>query len=311
VHESNAYLPDLFMPKFVDGENRLRVELTGQRFLFSNGSQSVNLTLIRLDPTHGAPWISSARLHPADGTPAYEVNVVFDPVHWIALFVVQANPPPGIEARAFRPPPEDEIEFLLEKFTTDGQATELAAERIKWGSTPVLLFAADEPGDYMTALVARTMDGRLFETNASYAVEENPALAEWASTWESFDATKLDGNWMRKVVLPDQPALPTGGISRVGEAVGGIPTLRTVETKVTLDGVEETFQEFWLFRADPVPTLRVIQRVKEAPDLCWYGPVTFGELDGQRFIAMKNLPMGGLMWRWDRTLSLRDLLIEK
>ena len=311
VRENNTYLPDLFMPKFVDGENPLSIELTGQRFLFSNGAQSVNLTLNRLDPTPGAAWIAHARLHPADGTPAYEVEVVFDPVHWIALFVIQSSPPPGIEARALRPAPEDEVEFLLETFSSEGVPGMLDAERISWGATPVLLFAADTAGDYMTALIARTMDGRTIETNATYSVEDNPALVEWSGAWEQFDPAALEGSWKREVLLPGHPPLETGALSRIGEAVGGIPTLRTVETQVTLDGVSETFQEFWLFRADPVPTLRVIQRVRDAPDLCWYGPVTFQEIDGRRFIALKNLPMGGVLWRWEKTFNLRDLLIGR
>lgn len=302
-------LADLFMPNFSDKENNLSVELTGQRFLVSNTEVSYNLTLDATNPDHGSPITAMAKVFRKGEARPILVEIGFDPVHWTAAYVLPLSDDPKVASRPIIPGADDTVSFFLETVDDDGKAGLIETEPMAWRRGPLLLFAADDPGKYCTILSAVTMDGRTFDDNAIYEVEENPDLASWIASYAEFDPANLrmDDSWYRNLVGPDGKLIETGAVSTVKELVGGIPGFFKVETALTLDGKAEKMTEYWLFRADPVPTLRIIQPVAGNADLCWYGPVSLGkEKDRRGWIAMKVQQMGGVMWKWQ--MSILDSL---
>ena len=302
-------LADLFMPNFTDKVNQLAVELTCQRFLVTNGKTTLNLTLDCTNPAHGAAFTTLAKLTRKGQKEPVSVEISFDPIHWVATKVQPLSTNPQVAARPIIPDASDRVSFLIETLDAKDDLVLVETEAMTWGKGPSLLFSHDEPGRYGTILSAITMDGRTTETSAVYEVETNPDLASWAGTFATHNPAKLrlDYTWLRHVVAPDGSLIDTKVKTTLKENVGNLPGFFNMESALILDGKPDTLSEFWLFRQDPLPTMRIIQPIAGGPDLCWYGPVCFGEdPDGRPWIAMKVMQMGGAMWKW--RLSVLDHL---
>lgn len=307
VQEGGTEITDLFMPRFVDGENRLQVELTGQRFLASDGETTVNLTLDASSPDHGAALTSLAKFYPAGADKPALVEVEFDPVWWIVVRVNLLSGNPLIASRPIQPREGDRLAFLLETVADDGTADSVETPALTWrGRGPALLFSRDEPGDYRSIFVARTLDGREYFLSLDYPVEANPELESWIASWKDVDWSRLRGTWSRHVLLPDGGTLDTHTTCTLGAPIQPGATAFEVSSVTRLDGRDEQIGQFWFFQPGPVPSLRIIHPIAGSPDLCWYGPARLGQ-DGQRpWLALKALQVGGVTWRWD--LSLFDSL---
>ncbi len=306
VKQGATEVTDLFMPRFVDGENRLQIELTGQRFLVTDGTNTVNLTLDATAPDHGAAMIARANYYPRGSTVAEPVEFSFDPVWWIATELKRLKGDPNIAQRPLAPKDGDEFTFIIETVDDQGNEATIETARLTWrGRGPALLFAQDDPGEYRSTFVARTLDGREFYVAVDYPVEANPAMTEWIESWKDIDWTKLHGNWNRHVLLPEGGTLDTKTRTTIAAASGPAGVFE-VTSEVVINGRTESLPQYWVFQPGPVPSLRIISPVAGSPDLCWFGPARLGQEDKTPWLALKALQVGGVTWRWD--LSLYDQL---
>lgn len=300
-------LADLFMPMFKDGENKLAIELTAQRFVVSNGETSSNLTLDMSNPTPGAPYITRGQWHRANDKTPVDVEVAFDPIMWTVIQVNQLGGDPAITNRAVEPGENDSISFLLETIDDDGKNGTVATPAMRWAKGPSLIFYRDDPGEYHTLLAALTLDGRQFTAGVDYSVQESAAMTDWADSWKDWDPETLKGGWRRHLIAPDGTLVDLESPAFVKGNIEQNKTFFEVENEVTIDGETHKQTQLWLIQGGPVPSLRIIQPVADGPDLCWYGPVRLGQDEKTPWIAMKALQVGGLIWRWDRSIleSLR------
>ena len=307
VQEGATEVTDLFMPRFVDGENRLQVELTGQRFLVSDGVNTLNLTLDATAPDHGAPLVARAVYYAGNAQTGEAVEVAFDPVWWVVIGLRRLGGDPAIAPRPIRPTEGDRIAFIIETMDDAGEPGEVETVPLPWrGRGPTLLFAQDEPGDYRSVFIARTLDGRAHTVAVDYPVEANPAVTEWTESWQNVDWSRLAGRWQRHVLAPDGSKVDTHTPTVLKLAAGAGPGVFEVATEVEIAGRKETLAQFWLFQPGPVPSLRIIHPTAGSPDLCWYGPARLGQDEKTPWLALKALQVGGVTWRWD--LSLYDQL---
>lgn len=292
-------LSDLFMPKFTDGKTALSVELPGLRFVASNGDASANLTLDTSAPRFDAPFAARAKLRRAGRGAPLDVEVYFDRAWWRAEAIFELTEgASAAEPRRLAPQPDDEFSFLLETRTEDFTAGTIESAPLRWGRGLQLVPVADEPGAYRTYLDAETMDGRESFVWADYAVEENPQLAAWRESWRAWEPKLMNGTWRRELATGPDEWKELDARAHFGAAIPGAGNVFRVTEEFGPKGRRETAATTWILDTRGMPTLRVLTELEGGRTLCWYGPAALGEERGSPWIAMKVLPVGGVLWRW-------------
>ncbi|TAH38163.1 MAG: hypothetical protein EYC70_05955 [Planctomycetota bacterium] len=302
VREAAAEDVDLVMPQFVDGENRLQSELTGMNFAVSNGELQVLATLDMATPSSQAPFVARARLHEPGAAAPKPIAIEFHRALWLVQAVYDLTPAADgrVEPRRIQPAADALVGVLLETLEDDGTTGILENEAIPWKDGPRLVLSMDEPGRNRADLIAETMDGRRYHAACEYELAANPDLERWSQSWRAYDPAALTGIWRQSLAVGPERFQATGGRAEFLGPHSWGPGCFSVRSRFPAGGGEEEVVQIWVLEQLGVPSLRIVMPTVEGRTLCWYGPAVIGTGESGRFIAMKALNFGGLIWRWEQ-----------
>jgi len=127
-------------------------------------------------------------------------------------------------------------------------------------------------------------------------VDTGPPSAVAQPTRQDTGGAEVDlGSLLLGVLVPGRQAPHHQSTDQDGE-VARAHGIRRPEILAGLGNVELLAVQW----AGPrgVLTLRIVQKLEVGRTLSWYGPACFSGTTDKPWLAMKVLPVGGLLWRW-------------
>jgi hypothetical protein len=293
---------DLLLPRFQDGETKVRTEFDGVTLALTNGQDRATATFDASNVDGGSVFTFPALLtHPGLGEKSVLATMVVDALYWDVVGVIVKVPTPDgqVQVKKMDPRkiPEDlRVQPLHDLIRDDGKVDYATGGDLFWGTGLRCIVELTPPGDYEAVLLVETMGDVAATARFPYKVEEDADLTRWAQGWQAYKPEHFLGTWDLFILGEKNEMIPrprTYTLTKHPDRPGDF--LAEVKDRET---PAEDHQEIWLVETRGFPCIRqiILQEGKEAGMLTV--PALYGVKEGKPRILGKMIDVGGMLWVW-------------